>query len=161
MGCSTLLGKSVQSNTILRAQVQGKCREGCFFRVQCTDLYIWAQRGSLVFALARKEYCYVPVQQLSAVLPLGADERWFCDQLEKQSCHILRCLLRLNTCSHSRIKTRNMSNLLFSWGFCCKWLVAFREHLASYWFTRFHVLLSAANTFKLPRVVFSSFLHWD
>lgn len=32
-----------------------------------------------------------------------------------------------------------MSNLFYCWGSCLKWLVAFREHMASYWFTRFHV----------------------
>lgn len=46
-----------------------------FFRVWSEDPYVWAQRVSLVFALARKENCSVPVRQLSAALPLGADEQ--------------------------------------------------------------------------------------
>lgn len=45
-----------------------------FFRVRSADPYVWAQRVSLVFAFARKEHCSVPERQLSAVLPLGADE---------------------------------------------------------------------------------------
>lgn len=65
----------MQSSTTHGAQVQGKCREGSFFRVWSEDPYVRAQRVSLVFALARKEHCSVPVRQLSAALPLGADEQ--------------------------------------------------------------------------------------